>query len=131
MLALASLNRCPVTAELAARALGAFVQEGGLASISFLAIQKAVCDHFKISEQDLTGPRRDRHTSLARQVAMYLMRELSRKSLSEIGHLFGGKAHSTVLYSCAKLEREMETDTGLQTAVRGLRARLAGVELSQ
>ncbi|HEU4753755.1 MAG TPA: chromosomal replication initiator protein DnaA, partial [Armatimonadota bacterium] len=126
MLALASLGRCPITAELAARALGAFVQEGGLASISFLAIQKAVCDHFKITEQELTGPRRDRHTSLARQVAMYLMRELSRKSLSEIGQLFGGKAHSTVLYSCSKLEREMEVDPALGDAVRSLRARVAG-----
>jgi chromosomal replication initiator protein len=126
MLALASLNNCGLDPELAARALGAFVQEGGLTSISLLAIQRAVCEHFKITEQDLTGPRRDRHTCLARQVAMYLMRDLSRKSLVEIGRVFGGKAHSTVLYACAKLEKEMETDASLQTAVHGIRARLAG-----
>jgi chromosomal replication initiator protein len=126
MLALASLNRCSVTPDLATRALGVFVEEGGLVCINMLAIQRAVCDHFKITEQELTGPRRDRHTSLARQVAMYLMRDLSRKSLVEIGQAFGGKAHSTVLYACAKLEKEMKADPSLEVAVRGLRTRLSG-----
>jgi chromosomal replication initiator protein len=126
MLALASLTRSSITAELAARALGAFVQEGKLASISMMAIQRAVCDHFKVTEQELVSARRDRQTCLARQVAMYLMRELSRKSLVEIGQLFGGKAHSTVLYACDKLEKEMKTDASLETAIRGLRSQLAG-----
>jgi chromosomal replication initiator protein len=126
MLALASLNRSPVTQELAARALGAFVQEGRLATINWVAVRQAVCDHFKVSEDDLVSARRDRQICLARQTAMYLMRELSRKSLSEIGQLFGGKTHSTVLYSCGKLEREMKADAGLESAVRGLRAQISG-----
>jgi chromosomal replication initiator protein len=125
MVALASLNRCPMTAELAARALQAFVQEGRLTCISLNAIQRAVCEHFKVSEDDLTSPKRDRPICLARQVAMYLMRELSRKSLVDIGKTFGGKAHSTVLYACEKLEREMKTDAGLAGAVRTIRTQLA------
>ena len=125
ILALASLDRCPVTGELAARALGAFVQEGRLVGISELAIQRGVCEHFHITPEELTGPRRDRHICLARQVAMYLIRELSRKSLSEIGQLFGGKAHSTVLYSCVKLEREMKDDPSLAGTVRDLRGQFA------
>lgn len=125
MLALASLNQCSISPELAARALSAFVQESQIACVSLLAIQRVVCEHFKIAPDDLTGPRRDRHTSQARQVAMYLMRELSRKSLAEIGQQFGGKAHSTVLYSCAKLEKELQEDTALQGTVRGIRAQLS------
>jgi chromosomal replication initiator protein len=126
MLALASLTRCTVNGELAAKALGAFVQESAVACISLLAIQRAVCEYFQISEQELTGPRRDRQTSLARQVAMYLMRELSRKSLMEIGGMFGGKTHSTVLYSCAKLEKDMKADPTLANTIRTLRSRIAG-----
>ncbi|MBM3458355.1 MAG: chromosomal replication initiator protein DnaA, partial [Armatimonadetes bacterium] len=78
-----------------------------------------------ISEQEVTGPRRDRQTSLARQVAMYLMRELTRKSLVEIGDLFGGKSHSTVLYSCNRLEREMKDDPGLAATIKELRTKIA------
>jgi chromosomal replication initiator protein len=126
MLALASLNKCGISPELAARALGAFVQESKVAAVSLLAILRAVCDQFKISEKELTGLRRDRQTSLARQVAMYLMREMTRKSLAEIGEMFGGKAHSTVLYSCSKLEKEMQDDASLKSVVRGLRGQLAG-----
>lgn len=126
MLALASLNRSPVTQELASRALAAFVQEGRLTTINWVAVRHAVCEHFKVSEDDLVSPRRDRQICLARQTAMYLMRELSRKSLSEIGQLFGGKTHSTVLYSCDKLVREMKADAALDSAIRGLRAQISG-----
>ncbi|MGV3724571.1 MAG: chromosomal replication initiator protein DnaA [Actinomycetota bacterium] len=126
MLALASLYRSSITQDLAARALAAFVQEGRMATINWIAVRQAVCDHFKVGEDDLISPRRDRQTCLARQVAMYLMRELSRKSLSEIGQLFGGKAHSTVLYACDKLEKEMKQDASLEAAIRGLRTQIAG-----
>jgi chromosomal replication initiator protein len=126
LLALASLTHSSITAELAARAVGAFVQDAARTSVSMIAVQQAVCAQFQISEGELTGTRRDRQTSLARQVAMYLMRELSRKSLVEIGQLFGGKAHSTVLYSCDKLEKEMKADPSLAAIVRTLRTQLAG-----
>lgn len=126
MLALGSLSGCPMTSDLAARAVGAFVQDGRLTAISLLAIQKAVCDYFKVTPELLTSARRDRATCMARQVAMYLMRELTRKSLMEIGEAFGGKAHSTVLYACEKLEKEMKSDPGLESAVRELRQQLAG-----
>jgi chromosomal replication initiator protein len=126
VLALASLGRCGIDAALVARALAAFVQESQVACIGMTAVLRAVCEHFHVTEQELTGPRRDRQISLARQVAMYLMREISRKSLVEIGQMFGGKAHSTVLYSCSKLEKEMQASAALKATVLGIRARLAG-----
>ena len=125
MVALASLYRAPFTPELAAQALGAYVREERPAAIDGAAVRLAVCSHFQVSEADLISPRRDRQTCLARQVAMYLLREMSRKSLSEIGQLFGGKTHSTVLYACATVEREMQADAGLEATVRALRVQVA------
>jgi chromosomal replication initiator protein len=124
LLALASLNRCEVTADLAASALEAFVCEGRASELGVQAIQKAVCEQFGVSEELLLSGRRDRKTSLARQVAMYLMRDLTRTSLSRIGDLFGGKTHSTVLYACKKLEAEMKQNEELAQAIRQLCARL-------
>jgi chromosomal replication initiator protein len=126
MLALSSLNRCGITAELASRALGPFVNEAKLACTSLVMILRAVCEQFKIPEEEVTSARRDRRISLARQVAMYLMRDMSQKSLAEIGQVFGGKTHSTVLYACTKLENDMKADQALAATVRGLRSRLAG-----
>jgi chromosomal replication initiator protein len=57
-------------------------------------------------------------------VAMYLMRELTRSTLTQIGDLFGGKTHSTVLYACHKLETEMKEDAELAQAIDGLCTRL-------
>jgi chromosomal replication initiator protein len=124
LLALASLNRCEVTAELARSALEAYVREGKASPVSVQTVQKAVSERFGVPEAALIGARRDRKTSLARQVAMYLTRELTRSSLSEVGELFGGKTHSTVVYACQKLEQEMKGDAELAAAVQQLCARL-------
>jgi chromosomal replication initiator protein len=126
LLALASLNRSPITADLAAGALEAYVQGGRASQVGVQVVQKAVCDRFGVPAEALTGNRRDKKSTLARQVAMYLMREVTRTSLSQIGDLFGGKAHSTVLYACQKLESQMKQDSELAEAVQQLCARLKG-----
>ena len=102
----------------------AYIREGKASPVSVQAVQKAVSERFGVPEEALLGPRRDRKTSLARQVAMYLTRELTRSTLSEVGELFGGKAHSTVVYACQKLEQEMKQDARLAAAVQQLCARL-------
>jgi chromosomal replication initiator protein len=131
LVALASINRCPITGDLAARALAAFVQETRQTPVNLLAIRTAVCEHFGIKEEDLTSPRRDRKICEARQVAMYLMRELSSRPLVEIGGMFGGKSHSTVLYACGKLDRELRANPALAEAVRSLRGQLASLPQSR
>jgi chromosomal replication initiator protein len=126
LLALASLNQSDVTADLARSALEAYIREGRASPVSVQTVQKAVSERFGVPEEALLGPRRDRKTSLARQVAMYLTRELTRSSLAEVGELFGGKTHSTVVYACQKLEQEMKQDAELAAAVQQLCARLKG-----
>jgi chromosomal replication initiator protein len=124
LLALASLNRCDVTADLARSALEAYIREEKASPVSAQAVQKAVSERFGVPEEAMLGPRRDRKTSRARQVAMYLTRALTRSSLVEVGELFGGKTHSTVVYACQKLEHEMKQDVELASAVQQLCARL-------
>jgi chromosomal replication initiator protein len=126
LLALASLNQSEVTADLARSALEAYIRDGKASPVSVQTVQKAVSERFGVPEEALLSPRRDRKTSLARQVAMYLTRELTRSSLAEVGELFGGKTHSTVVYACQKLQEQMKQDADLAAAVQQLCARLKG-----
>ncbi|MGL4376047.1 MAG: chromosomal replication initiator protein DnaA, partial [Microcoleaceae cyanobacterium] len=70
----------------------------------------AVVDEFKVSMEELKGNSRRREISTARQVAMYLMRHHTDLSLPKIGEVFGGKDHTTVLYSCEKISQLKNTD---------------------
>jgi len=67
------------------------------------AVLTVIADAFDISIEDLKGPSRRREISWARQIGMYLMRQHTALSLPRIGEEFGGKDHTTVLYSCDKL----------------------------
>ena len=87
-------------------------------------IQQAVAAHFFISQDEMRSASRAREVSRPRQVAMYLARELTLRSLPEIGRLFGNRDHSTVIHACKQIEKLCETDQGLKTNVETLRAEL-------
>ncbi|MGA0201536.1 MAG: helix-turn-helix domain-containing protein, partial [Prochlorotrichaceae cyanobacterium] len=65
---------------------------------------------FKVSLEDMKGNSRRREISQARQIGMYLMRQHTDLSLPKIGEAFGGKDHTTVLYSCDKVSQQREKD---------------------
>jgi len=77
-------------------------------------ILKAVCQHYQIEPEQIKGTSRKRDYVVPRQIAMYLMRELSRQSLNQIGAIFGGKDHTTVLHSCQKVESARTDDSQLK-----------------
>lgn len=83
-----------------------------------------VADHFKVSVDDLKGASRRREISQARQMGMYLMRQHTDLSLPKIGEEFGGKDHTTVLYSCTKVESLLKRDLDLAQTVRQLSDRI-------
>lgn len=83
-------------------------------------IIRACCHYFKISKGDMISPRRTAAPVLARQIAMYLCRNLTIRSLPEIGRRFGGRDHTTVLHAVRKIERIKETDALVNRAVREL-----------
>jgi chromosomal replication initiator protein len=81
--------------------------------VSVENIQKLVCEHYKVHASDLLSKSRSRSIARPRQIAMCLARELTTKSLPEIGRAFGGRDHTTVLHACGKIESLRATDSRL------------------
>ena len=87
-------------------------------------VLKAIAETFEIAIEDLKGNSRRREISWARQVGMYLMRQHTDLSLPRIGEEFGGKDHTTVLYSCDKISQLKETDGEVAKTLRQLSDRI-------
>ena len=79
--------------------------------LSMEEIQKRVSEHFKIRVSDMSSARRSRVVARPRQVAMYLSKQLTQRSLPEIGRAFGGRDHTTVMHAVRKIEELMKLDT--------------------
>jgi chromosomal replication initiator protein len=82
--------------------------------------------HFSLRLVDLRGASRRRPVVTARDVAIYLCRQLTRESLSRIGEYFGGRDHTTVLHACRKTEEQMEIDPAIQQAIDQLQRKFSG-----
>jgi len=82
--------------------------------VSLDRIQQAVSRYYKIKTADLTGKRRLQSITRPRQLAMYIAKSLTSRSLPEIGRAFGGRDHTTVLHACQKISNLLETDTDLK-----------------
>ncbi len=87
-------------------------------------IQKQVAEHFNIRIGDMHSPRRARAVARPRQVAMYLAKQLTTRSLPEIGRKFGGRDHTTVMHAVRKIEELRSTDSGFSEDVDLLRRML-------
>jgi chromosomal replication initiator protein len=91
-------------------------------------IQKHVAEHFRIRLADMFSARRARAVARPRQVAMYLCKQLTPRSLPEIGRKFGGRDHTTVIHAVRKIEELMVTDRTLNEDIELLRRMLSGRE---
>lgn len=89
-------------------------------------IQKTVADFYKIKIADMYSKRRTANIALPRQIAMYLAKELTQKSLPEIGNMFGGRDHTTVLYAVRKITLERAKNAELNHALHVLEQTLKG-----
>lgn len=89
-------------------------------------IQKKVASHFNIRTSDMHSARRARSVARPRQVAMYLAKQLTSRSLPEIGRKFGGRDHTTVMHAVKKVEELTERDAGFAEDVELLRRMLEG-----
>jgi chromosomal replication initiator protein len=94
--------------------------------ISFELIQKTVSDYYRIKVADMFSQRRTRAIARPRQVAMWLARELTDRSLPEIGEAFGGRDHTTVLHACRKISELRFKDTILNNDVHVLMQTIKG-----
>lgn len=87
-------------------------------------IQDVVAEFYGITYTDLVSSRRTMPLVLHRQVAMYLAKEITGKSLPEIGRRFGGRDHTTVLHAVRKVQTEIKTDHELQDEITEIKYRL-------
>src|SRR5690606_1485642 len=126
LLAYSSLTRREVTLELAREALGGVLREGPAVELTADLIRKRVAQEWGVSVDGLMSKKRTKELTVPRQVAMYLIRELLDLSLVEIGALFGGRDHSTVIHAVNKVEEELSADDGFRTRVELLRGQLDG-----
>lgn len=117
--AFASLSGQEITIDLAKTVLKDFFNEkGDLVTIE--KIQKKVSEHFNVRIGDLKSKKRTQTIVVPRQVAMYLCRKLTDKSLPETGKSFGGKDHTTVIHACRNIEGKIKKDTDFSNMVQKL-----------
>lgn len=107
--AFAALTNQPITVDLVRKVL-AKNKETKKTAVDFKSIIKALQRHYHYSLADLRSTGRGKQLSLARQVAMYLMKKLTNKSLQEIGTFLGRKDHTTVLHALQKVELGLKED---------------------
>ncbi len=103
--AFASLSGQPPTADLASDVLKDILPNANSGRITAATILTEVSEYFRISVDDLCGPSRSRTLVNARQIAMYLCRELTELSLPKIGQEFGGRDHTTVMHAERKIRQ--------------------------
>lgn len=123
LLAKASLEGREITVDLARDVLKVVV--GDIKSpITIENIQRTVCEYFNIPEDLIRAKTRKQEIVNARQVAMYLAKELTNSSLKTIGLHFGGRDHSTVIHAYQSVEDQMRLDAKYQTNVQQIKRRL-------
>jgi chromosomal replication initiator protein len=124
LFALSSLTGSAITGELAREVLGDYIRSHQKKAPDVFEIQKVVAAHFELPPESLRGKRRTSNVALARQVAMYLTKQLTTLTLVEIGRRFGNRDHSTVLYACAKTAERAATDPQFEETLNRIRRAL-------
>jgi chromosomal replication initiator protein len=112
LLALSSLTHQEITPHLARTALSGVLRRGGDDGpvLSPERIREMVARRWRVRPEALVSKRRTKDLTVPRQVAMYLIKETLGTSLVQIGEIFGGRDHSTVIHSIRKVEEEMARD---------------------
>ncbi len=123
LIAQSSLNRREIDLELAKEVIRNFVSQINK-EITLDFIQKLVAEHFGVTMDKIQGKTRKRSIVIARQLSMFLAKKLTDKSLKSIGEMFGGRDHSTVIYSCKTVQDLMETDAIFKDTVTDLEKKI-------
>ncbi len=113
-----------VTLEFAVEALKDFVSTNIYSVSNIEKIQKAVADYYGITVEDLKGKRRSNKIAYPRQIGMYLCRMETNETFPKIGLEFGGRDHSTVIFACDKIEKELKTDEKLKLSINEIKNKM-------
>ena len=122
--AFASLNRQPVDVQLAEIVLRDLIPDSRTPEITASTIMSVTAEFFGVTVDDLCGPGKTKALAQARQIAMYLCRELTDSSLPKIGQSFGSRDHTTVMHADKKIRKEMAERRRVYDQVQELTARI-------
>jgi chromosomal replication initiator protein len=122
MVATTQITHRPLTADMAEGVLEGYRRPRHHMTLS--RVLDVTARYYNVSVNDLIGPRRTGKLTQARQIAMYLAREVTMASLPQIGEAFGGRTHSTVLHSCNKMADDLEHDDLLRQGVKSIQQEL-------
>jgi chromosomal replication initiator protein len=124
LLAHSKLTGQPVTLEMAEREVRDLIRPQEPKRVKIEEIQRVVAKQYNVSRADLLSSRRTANVVRPRQVAMYLAKTLTLRSLPEIGRRFGGRDHTTVLHAVRKIENLVHTDAALAEEIELLKRQL-------
>lgn len=124
LMAYQHLHQTDLTIDVARAAMSSLGNDSKESRLSIKQIAQAVAEYYHISLDDMCGKQRDKYIVMPRQIAMYLMRQETQASLLEIGSLFGGRDHSTVLHACEKIDREVNINPTLRREIVAIREQL-------
>ena len=123
LLAHATMNRKEIDLPLAKQMLKNFIKNVSR-EISIEYIQKLVCEYFEVPIEMVKSKTRKREIVQARQISMYLAKNLTKSSLKSIGQFFGGRDHSTVIYACQTVDDLIDTDKKFKGYVQDIQNKL-------
>jgi len=110
-----------ITVEIAQQQLKDFFASPKQKNMSIEVIQRVTADYFSLSFNDLKGKKRTKNIVFPRQLAMYIAREITEYSTTEVGVEFGGRDHTTVMHACQKIEERIRSDPTLDSTINTLK----------
>lgn len=120
LVAYADLVHKNITLEIAQNQLKDVFSQSKQGNVTIESIIRVVADYFKLSYADMKGKKRTKNIVLPRQLAMYITREITEYSTTEIGLEFGGRDHTTVMHGCQKIEERLKLDPNMDSSIQSL-----------
>ncbi len=124
VIAYARLTKRPIDLSLADAALKDIISGYESAPVTIPLVQQIVADYYSIDTESLLSQRRTMEVTYPRQIAMYLCKQLTNKSLKYIGSCFGGRDHSTVISACKKIDFDLLNDPQTAAVIEDLSKRI-------
>lgn len=124
LVAYSNMTQQPITLELSQTALKEIIDSRKVKIITAEMIMQSVSDYYNVTLSEMVGPTRKREITIPRQVAIYLTREMTGMSLPQIGTVFGGRDHTTILHSCKVMENTVRDDLGMRNLVNSIKRQI-------
>jgi len=126
LLAISSLKKVDINMELAKKVLEDILGKSTFNNVTINHVIKYISRELKISERQLVGKGRTMEVAIARQIGMYLCREYTSSSLTNIGLYFGKRDHSTVIHACRNIETKINNDNEFKNKINNMKNHFSG-----